>query len=272
MYHLWPNFDARASSSSLLGNLWLDRPCEFDLFIVSLNDLTDCWYSKFNGFPRDASLFRPIEFGCPPGIHALWLIKGLRLTFLELGDIDVRELYWPTILDDGFRGTDSYWRPGIAYSGLYAVFFLGGSFGSGYLCNAYYARITASLALVFGFALLTYSIDWRWPRSGILWFDRDLLLNLPGGGCWSDKPTIVLGFFLLIGPLLTISGSFSTKCGLIRCGSPWLSRRTTPRLDFALGEIIVPTDFIDTYLGESLTAMLLYCSCFRPDCFLSYPI
>ena len=61
---------------------------------------------------------------------------------------------------DALRGTERYDRPGIAYSGLYyAVFFLGGSFGSGNLFTAYYARRIAPRALVLGFAYLIVSID-----------------------------------------------------------------------------------------------------------------
>jgi len=32
--------------------------------------LVESWYIRLMFLPTEASLLRPIEFGCPPGIHA----------------------------------------------------------------------------------------------------------------------------------------------------------------------------------------------------------
>ena len=43
-------------------------------------------YIKLTCLPTEASLLRPTELGCPPGIHARLLIRGFKALFFLMGD------------------------------------------------------------------------------------------------------------------------------------------------------------------------------------------
>ena len=84
---------------------------------------TESWYIKFICFPIEASLFRPIEFACPPGIHALYVISGLRALYFRIGDSEPRELSTPKV---GARGGTDAVRSGIRYVGTFLTAVLAG--------------------------------------------------------------------------------------------------------------------------------------------------
>ena len=77
------------------------------------------WYIKLICFPTEASLFRPIEFACPPGIHVLLLISGIRALFFRIGDSEPRELSTPKV---GARGGTDAVRSGMRYVGTFGTF------------------------------------------------------------------------------------------------------------------------------------------------------
>ena len=60
----------------------------------------------------EASLLRPTELACPPGIHARLFIKGFKALFLRMGEMELREFYAVScvLLTAFLGGTDPFLR------------------------------------------------------------------------------------------------------------------------------------------------------------------
>ena len=178
-------------------------------------------YIRLTFFPLLASLFLPTELGCPPGIQARLLIRGFSALFDLIGDIEEpRELIVAYCVVRG--GTDA-----CLFGILYGIPLITGCFLLGISrCCAF--KI-AFRALLLGGPFLLLS---REPR---------FLTNFLGSSVFCrESPTIFFELLrLLIGPRLTISGSFDL--GLENLRVPWLSERVTP--ETIRGDTAVATDF-----------------------------
>jgi len=65
--------------------------------------IVESWYMRLIGLPTEAILFRPREFGWPPGIQARLFISGFRALFFRIGDRDDFEFASIALLTEGLR-------------------------------------------------------------------------------------------------------------------------------------------------------------------------
>jgi len=140
-------------------------------------------------------LFRPIEFACPPGIHVLLLISGLRALFFRIGDSEPRELSTPKV---GARGGTDAVRSGMRYVGTFGTFLTAVLVG---------LSLTFGLSSCLSIAFLAFEL-----RCDLVVFSMEPLFRVNLGGvssllCKESPTTFLVLFLLLMGPFFTISGS-----------------------------------------------------------------